>query len=574
MGTGSTAKVWRKGSPWIICAVLSVLVFLFLAVGVVDFPQSSLIKSGLVVLGAVWLLVHIFSRFVVRPDKGAALGPARPRSPTLRQIEQDEMDVYRRYDKSSLAYFVKLLLGLPVFLQRVNEFAQYQERSVHMRTTLTFRVDRLMADDGSSPSVESRSSSGALLVPLVITKRGNLFDNLNVTDSSGVMVPTLSQRESRGLLAATLKSMFAMAVLESRRASGSADLFSMQPRDQNIMWNLIQHVICHGEKLTGQARAHIAEQVDCIELLSQDIPSSWKLSIRAFCETFAEYYVIAAAPELPGSQALFLTYEHDIPGQNFLDSPYRRLRARFGLRPHSIDVSLTRVLQSDSYHFQCPAPEGQYIFDHHIGVEGTDKWLCQDDFIIGKEQQYVRMYHQSGRPTAHLYVRTQGDAQPSRNQDFKTRVDFREIPPGALGVSTILSMVSAFIQIFILLTHVGLQTGQHGSTDVTAFLLAAPAFVAIMLGGTVNPMSVAGSSLSTYFGMVSIMMLSLCSALAYVWVNSGGKDGQFHLTLLDGHASLHLSYIWTPIALLSAVLAIYLMQKTYHEIKYYLSLTR
>ncbi|MGY6655810.1 hypothetical protein ACXIZN_26965 [Amycolatopsis sp. TRM77291] len=560
-----------KGNPIRSILVPSILVMLFLVIGLVDLPQAPLLRSLILVFGALWFMARVISKYRVWPDQNGALGPARPRSPTLKQLERDEKEVFDRYGKPSMAYFVKLLAGLPLFLQRVNEEAAYQDRYAHMKTTLTFRY----GNSGPASNLGDIDAQSSLLVPLIVTKRGNLFDNLRVTDSAGAIVPTLSQRESRGLLIATLRTMFGMAALEHRKSLGEKnELYTLRAKDENILWNLIQYVVCHGEKLTEQARAGINEHISEIDHLTDEFSSQWRDSIRAFCGTFAEHYVIVAAPVPPGGQVLVVSYEHDIPVQKSFQGRYDRLRARFGLNPYAIDISLTRVLQSDSYHFQCPAPSGQYIFNHRIAHAGTDEWLCQDDFILGREQQYARVYYQSGRPTAHLYVRAQGESRAVRDNDFKTRVDFREVPPGALGVATILALISAVIQCFILVAHAAITSGdQNIGTDLTAFLLAAPAFVAVMLGGITDAANVAGSSLSTYFGFILTMTLSLFSALAYVWIGSHGNSPEFQVSILEGRVPVSLSYVWTPIAAVSTLLALYLIQKTYHEIKYYLNLS-
>ncbi|MGH3632707.1 MAG: hypothetical protein ACRDTS_01125 [Mycobacterium sp.] len=553
----------------------------------VDFPHASSVRDGLLVLAALWLVFRVLTGYAITPHLNGALGAARPRSPSEKELNQDEQEVYERYSGESLAYFLQLLTGLPLFLQRVTETAECMERYIHLKTSLTFRLgahktrgsnDSADQQEGSSASVDDTGpldKSESLLVPLIITKRGNLFDNLYVTDASGVSVPTLSQRESRGLLIAALRMLFAIALRESRDEQKSAHLYNLRPHDANVAWDLIQNVVCHGEKLTPEHRRVIASTLKKIDTLSEDISVRWRKQIRSFCAVFSDYYVIAAAPVRTNGQALLLNYEHDVPSERSNMSKYDRFRARFGMRQYSADVALTRVLQSDSYHFQLPAPTGQYVFEHRVGRAATDDWLNQDDFIVGTDQQYARTYHQSGRPTAHLYVRRQGLTLPTEEYDLKTRVDFREVPPGALGVVTILATVSAAVQIFITLTHAGLDGSViRANVDVTAFLLAAPAFAGVILGGLTGPANVAGSSLSAYFGLVITMALSLASALAYIWAVSSGHDPRFSVVLFEGWIVLRLSYIWTPIAFCSVLLLLYLAHKTYHEIRYYLNLSR
>jgi hypothetical protein len=139
---------------------------------------------------------------------------------------------------------------------------------------------------------------------------------------------------------------------------------------------------------------------------------------------------------------------------------------------------------------------------------------------------------------------------------------------------TILAIAAAAIQLFISLTRPGLvDSVAHGHTDVTAFLVAAPAFVGALMANWTNVASTVGSSLSAYFGLVLTMAISLVLALCYAWESGGGSHHDFHVTVLGGRALLTLSYVLTPLALFSICLALYLANKAYAEIQYYLSIT-
>lgn len=563
----------RWDFSWQKTTLLLVAMIALAVLAVTDTPFAPFAFTGIVTLGAAGLLLVAIFFFEIRPNVDNSLGSPVTISPTLDELENDERNVYRHYSGEAVAYFIQLLIGLPLFLQRVEETADLNSSYAHMKTTLTFKLEGRRAHrEGHRPSrTNRRALSDSLLVPLILAKRGNLFDNLRVTDANGVAVPTVSQHDSHGLLVATMRTLFGLAA--NQQIAPGQPRHIPSPADAAIMWNVIRQVVCHGEKLTPQYRRSIRSYLRELDGLSADISPLWISRIRTFCEIFSEYYVIGAAPVHPRGELLLLNYEHDVAHERPIAIRNDNRRARFGLRPYSLDVPLTRVLQASSYHFQARAPQGQYVFGHHIAKSHSDTWLHQDAFHIGAEQHYARTQYQPGRPAAHFYVRRQGTVQPGTDFDLKTRIDFREIPPGTLGVATVLAVVSAIVQIFITLTHAGLDsTITHGNVDITAFLLAAPAFAGVILGGMTGPAGISGSSLSTYFGFIITMTLSLASALAYIWAATGGIDPRFNLTLVGGVATLHLSYLWTPIALTSIVLALYLALKIHHEIRYYLSL--
>lgn len=178
----------------------------------------------------------------------------------------------------------------------------------------------------------------------------------------------------------------------------------------------------------------------------------------------------------------------------------------------------------------------------------------------------------SKRNFAHLYVRRQGDKIVDETLAIKSIIYFRETPPGALGVAAILAIVSALLQMFIAVSHVGLDPSTtHGSTDVTAFLLAVPAFVAVTIGGWTNMTSAVRSSLTTYLGMMSVVGLALLAAVVYIWDSETESDPKFPLRLFNSQVVVHIGYPWAVLASVSTVLAVFMALQVHRELRYFLA---
>lgn len=529
---------------------------LLLGIAAVVIPGSGWIDSILLALAAIAALVALFVRSKITPPEKDSPGPPEPESPTPDDIKQAEQAVYIQYGKEVVTYFVQLLTGMPLYLARVAETAEPRTGNMRMETSLTLRMNAESLKYGDISSI---------LVPLNVTKRGVLYNQLRVRDGNGNIAPTLSQQEVRGLLAAAVRILYQLA-------QNGVGMASQTARDQKVLETLIVRVLCHTEKISKKKLSEIQSALSELDQLDNPLSTYWRNQIRRLCDTFSQHYLTVVEVRKPEMRTLFLSYSYEAPTDRYGYTKTERRRARFGLNPASADVVLTRLFQAESYHFQMAAPGGQYVFHHKLERVSTNVSLKQEDFVLGGKQQYVRTSFGSKRTSAHLYVRRQGDKVVDDNLAIKSIIYFRETPPGALGVAAILAIVSALLQIFIAVSHVGLDPSTtHGSTDVTAFLLTVPAFVAVTIGGWTSMTSAVRSSLVTYLGMLCVVGLALLAAVAYVWDSETASDHRFPLHLFNGSVVVQLSYPWAALAGISTILAIFMALQAHRELRYFLS---
>ena len=112
---------------------------------------------------------------------------------------------------------------------------------------------------------------------------------------------------------------------------------------------------------------------------------------------------------------------------------------------------------------------------------------------------------------------------------FKSVVELHEIPPGTLGAATVVAFGSAVLISFFALTHIGLDINTEAlqpereqikailNSDVPALLLALPAFIGVLIGSWLDLSRLRRASLTTYLALAGTMLLSLASALLFVY---------------------------------------------------------
>jgi hypothetical protein len=338
-----------------------------------------------------------------------------------------------------------------------------------------------------------------------------------------------------------------------------------------------------------------------IHHLSPDFTVYWREKIATLCRAFADSYVIAADVSAPiGGQNLIVRYTSYYSPERMHLSRYERVRARCGLSPMSIDVPMTRALHADSYHFETTAPPGCYVFSHHLERLGSREPVKQENIRVGATRQYARLYHDDGRTHAHLYIRHQG-ARPDivgdrvrapTRPDLKSVVRFRETPPGVLGNAAFLALASAAVIGFFGVSRVGIDS-PVGSASLPPLVLALPAFVGSALGRVTDHEKLVHAPLIAFFGLYTVIVLSITSALLYIFEASrhlkaaqeaqlSGADavprpppmpGEVSFTVLGGVLRIHTDVFWLAIFFVASVVAAYLVRERRNAFRYYLTIT-
>ncbi|KOX11774.1 hypothetical protein ADK66_06285 [Micromonospora sp. NRRL B-16802] len=419
---------------------------------------------------------------------------------------------------------------------------------------------------------------------MITARKGLLFDLVSAASSKGETIPALSQWEARGLTSLAIQSLFLLAHQET---SGGKRPPILSPSDHEIMARAIV-AICRPAgprrlRTSADTARSGVDEVDAsiarISSLSGDISAAWRDKIVGICKALSRSYVVIVEVPAPETTNLVVRYSSLYSPERIHVSSYEKLRARLGLAPYTLDVPMTRALQADSYHFELVAPAGCYVFSHHLEALKSRRALRQSNFKLNDRQQYVRLHHEKGRSVAHLYVRRQGgriDLRASAPEEldrwnFKSIIYLREVPPGVLGNAAMLAVLTAVIILFFTLTRAGMD-GAASALGLPALVLALPAFVAGALGRGLDYERVGRTSLTAYFGLQSVVVLSLSGVLMYVLDSAKELPSEVSLALAFGDHVVHTDAVWLSLSLISLTLAIFLARQRQNATRYYVDM--
>lgn len=516
------------------------------------------------------------------------LPPGKPevREPTNGEIAQAYYDVKHNYAPHVIGMMAKMLIDLPEYLERINEDVTLSEESPRLKI-VTHQMYRI-----GSPRSDSRKEinpSDPLLIPVVLVRKGVLLDNFAVCDASGGLLPTLSYNQTRGLL--TLVMRYIINSLPEKANGLSND--ECKERRTKAIADLGQAICYPGprKKQNQEIQDKIGKLLDSASNLP--VEETWKNRVRAFCETLVDQYVIVAEAAVGAGNYVTLSYTQDIPIEQ--SSTVNKWRGRFGLKYSTVDIPLhTYAVRTESYHLQMNAGPMEYIFDHHLEWLRSGRTVRPGELNWGNFIPYVRIHYGSANPAAHLYIRRQSsseeatealrqasarkDGDESNIDHLKSVVEFREIPPGALGAATIVSLVTTAIVCFFALTRIGQEPSRANpvvslGSDIPALLIALPAVASLVIGSWLDLSHLRRASLTTYLGLGSSLVLSLASALYFLWNAYDILPGRLSLEL-PGKITVRTDVGWLILAGLAITCSLFLCRDVVTTSRYYFQLIR
>ncbi len=528
-------------------------------------------------VAALLLMLYVLFFAVVKAPNGNAPGKPVARAATKDEVHVAFAEIRKAYDPKTIDFFVNALIDFKQHVVRINE-------DVIIEDGPSLRIKaRQQYDVSGAESTDPGKSS--LLVPLLRPEKGVLLDAFSVANAAGDEVPTLPYTRVRGLLAFSLMALFTMAEQElARSIIDEAHKASQQTLGQLIL------AICGPGPIHRQPAGR-RRNIERTLALIDDLPFTppWKERIKLFCTQYVDCYVVVAEVPWPTENQLILNYSYRTRYSAITDNK-NRWRVRFGLTPAIIDIPLNAyAFHVPTYHLQVASDPGQYVYDHYIARLHSNEPIKQKDLQTNGVTPYVRVYYNEGRPNAHLYVRRQGDVPTSTAYRLKTRIQFREIPPGVLGGSLVVAAACAALITFFALTHIGLglelaeqaseaerakdQLSATLNSDIPALLLALPAFTAALMGSWSDFSRVRRTSLVAYFGLLGTMVLSVSSALHLVYDANHKLATEIELVAIWG-GKITTEKIWLVLMLLAWTMTLTLLQQLISELRHYTSTSR
>lgn len=536
---------------------------------------------ALLILG--WL---VFRSTDVKSPEGTGL--PQPLPPTRDEIALAYCNVGAIYDRQALKLLINMMIDRPNYLERINENVTLEDETpelqVSTRQVFRVRAPTSALDDDST----EHDSNGRVLVPVVLVEKGTLLDGFEVRDSNGNAVPTLSYNQTRGLLAHLIENIIRMVPeqVPVYRDTGR------QERIDTVKANLVT-AVCAPRRMN---KKDSAEQVRIKRLLDSTerlpVEDEWKKRIRDFCAIFVDYYVIVAEVGLPPGGYVVLTYSQQISVDSSARGVVNRLRSRLGLRYSAFDIPLNIfALEVEAYHMEMRAAPMQYVFDHHLERMTSKDLVTQTDLWHRGLRPYVRLHYNSAGPSAHLYIRrqsvdttkTKGSTLKESDQAandvqiptdrLKSVIEFREIPPGALGASAAISLLTAVIITFFALTQIGQERANNHmpiitDSDIPALILALPGIASIVVGSWLDLSHLRRASLSTYVGLGVSLILSMASALYYLLGANESVPGHISLSVTR-NIIVRTDFGWLILATVAVAFSLFLVRDVISNSRYY-----
>jgi hypothetical protein len=535
--------------------------------------------AACVAIGTSLILLRIGRLSKADPPKDHIIGPEIPDSPTIADITNAMQQASRKYSNEVLYLFNRMLQESSQYLTRIAEAVEAREGCLSLDVVMDYALN-----DKTTERV-IKSGEQMILLPLIKLKKGVMLDNFEIRDADGRHVAPLLQEEANGLIATVITNLFRLAFLSDSPEEIGRKLTDAEER---LRWSLI-NLACHVDRVDAPTKNAILSLLDTTAVSVADsgrvsvadpgrvsvvdpgrvsvADTSSLDSLRRFCDFCADHYLIIVEAELPKGSRLSMKYRRTVPEYGRTADWNDRLRVRLGLSPFRYSIPLRLPFDAPSYHFSMLGVPGQYLAHEALIDTRTGEQIKPVAFDHVSPQPSLQGRLDSGLPYSHLYMRGLHRAEVI---DMSTRVEFDEIPPGALGGACVVSVACAVLIWFFALTQPGLQKTITTPSDLPAFLLAVPAFAATWIGQSVD--RILRSSSSAYVCLAISAILSITSALLYV-ANSSHRTFYTIKSLALFHGLITLKDVdvsWFVLALAASVVAAYLAELLRDKVRSYM----
>jgi len=269
------------------------------------------------------------------------------------QLFSASAEAIARYSPQQLSLLAELLLHPVAFRSRAVETVALTRRVTTRTTTVAFA---LLPDRSRVEGLRT------LLVPVLVPKKGRLYDNSTVVDEEGRTVPTLAQREVQEVTGALLLSNF-------RDVSGlpANPLDWLYEQGKTALKLLESTILASAALVSVQGEAVLRKQIDtCLVSLSlRNHPQFPQL--RDIAHLLLSQYLVLAEVPLRTRMTLVTRYEmttHSLYTANTHDSRLaltRLVQEALDLPSGLVKIPLAHARNAQSYHLYVSVPEGSYL---------------------------------------------------------------------------------------------------------------------------------------------------------------------------------------------------------------------
>lgn len=343
-------------------------------------------------------------------------------------------------------------------------------------------------------------------VPVLVPRKGTLYDDMRITNADGAELPTLSFPQS---------AQYCLSIIHEIAVSLDEDKYRRYLSEFETA--LASYVFGYPQLDKEASKDWLLERERWLGKLQGSLGESAEaaLVVQMASLLISSYVIVACVPVGSNWQPAVLADSVDVDQPPFyrqlvIDTSHRHvlpskkssgwwlswvvdlLARATGLRPLAFEYPMDRAAQAQSYHLEFFGPDGTYLFR-----QGFPKRF------LSKHFSYHIFRRRLGQRYAHLYCR--GASDHVRGQ--KVRFTYRERPPGSLGTAAA-TAIGAFIVIALAAAH--FSGGGSDDTDgIFSLLLAFPAVTAAWLGMDRPSMLFGGSPVARLANIVTLLVSTL-----------------------------------------------------------------
>lgn len=468
-----------------------------------------------VILGLLHVTARYFAPRARVQKHGIETSPTN-RVALLVQVADLAAELAADHRPFDLLTYGDLLLSPTSIRARIGERIELRRRSSNRTVTIDLRTPFASAavhtPPKPRPQLPDGSSSRALLVPVMVPRKGTLYDAENIVDQRGVRVSALTTSDITDVNVALIWHLFCLSY------KVDADINEWDINYRYHLYDLVDIAVRtkkHAKTLT-EARKILANFAQ-----RYDHEPKYQEKLTRIVLTLCRRYVIAAI--LDTSTTTSLGYLQRIPTTNISlglrqNTLTKRVvaRARFLERFLNIPSGYVRVpirigAHCQSYHLHVSAPDGSYMRMPSLRLRGESLSFKADVPQLAISTPYLRASLESATE-CHIYGRglrdlfgddatTEVDEESDQDDEQRTAVQFRiyESPWGSqlLGV-----LIWAGLLIAAILLQGSYKSG-HDS-DILAALIALP--VALVTVGVIYQQTAAKSFTTSFAGLITGFM--------------------------------------------------------------------
>ncbi|MBB2943448.1 hypothetical protein FB565_003161 [Actinoplanes lutulentus] len=470
----------------------------------------------------------VFRRLQKNLEGNPRSGPPAVMQPSVALLQEFQEQVSKhleeRFNKEAVVTFVAMITSPARHRVRVVESITLEERVAKQEVTVELRLPVVTDEKG-----------GPRYVPLFSPPKGQLVDNLKITDAGSKPLPDLSFEESTQLVAAGLRLLLIQAMNKPSRSTSSSTPPKLSDKLRALELVLLEQLTRRGtvnptevQKITNDALTA------CRSLLNDD------QELRRYVEALSlAYPIVAVVPRASeSSDRVMLRYERTLIPAALNKRELGLLRVILGLRPNKIVAPADLALTAGSFHMYVVGPPTMYVLEQKFRCrhceervsrqwevrEPTDENPCwhkmgtASTVAQSNEDRQYRVSARRGQSFVHLYTRGFGNLTKSQFRDLEFAAELKETPPGSRASAVVTAIVATFL---IAIMGRLVSSGSPSMGSLPGLVLALPAAAATWFGFSVDSKSLVGSSMLSRISQIVTAVISALAIAVYFTSHHG-----------------------------------------------------